>query len=130
MPIFAITGFYAAVFALFLVPITITVGLRRDRIKIFSGDGGDEVLNRRIRAHGNFLEYVPLGLLLIALVEASGAAAPLVHALGASFLLFRLMHYGTLIVRPLAITRQISMLGTIGLFLVSGLYLLSAAFFG
>ena len=119
-----VTSLYAALFALMLIPITIRVGLRRVTLKVFSGDGGDEVLNRRMRAHGNFVEYVPFGLLLIALMESNGAPQAYVHGLGALFLAARVMHYFTLITNPLAITRAISMLGTTAVFLLSALWLL------
>lgn len=56
------------------------------------GDGGDLMLQRRIRGHANFAEYVPISLILIALLEASGSAAWVVHALGASLLLGRVLH--------------------------------------
>jgi hypothetical protein len=47
---------------------------------------------RRIRAHGNFAEYVPLALLMVAGLEFDGASPMLVHALGASLLTGRLLH--------------------------------------
>ncbi len=56
------------------------------------GDGGDAMMQRRIRAHANFAEYVPLTLILIGFLEASGTAAWIVHGLGASLLVGRLMH--------------------------------------
>ncbi len=34
------------------------------------GDAGDAELIQAVRAHGNFSEYVPLGLILLALVRA------------------------------------------------------------
>ncbi|ADM08763.1 putative membrane protein [Parvularcula bermudensis HTCC2503] len=120
MNIVPVTGLYAALFALILIPLTIRVGLYRDKIKVYAGDGGDETLTRRIRGHANFLEYVPFGLLLIALLELTGASGLILHGLGVLFLVSRVMHYFTLIVSPLAVTRQISMLGTIAVFLMSG----------
>jgi len=56
------------------------------------GDGGDPVMTRRIRGHGNFAEYVPLALLLIGTLEVSGAPAWQLHALGAALLVGRLLH--------------------------------------
>ena len=59
------------------------------------GDGGSEALLRAIRAHSNFAEYVPLGLLLIGYTEWSGAYAWLVHALALCLLAGRAAHaYG------------------------------------
>ena len=56
------------------------------------GDGGNPLMVRRIRGHANFAEYVPLALVLIAFLEASGSPAWQVHALGASLLVGRLLH--------------------------------------
>jgi uncharacterized membrane protein YecN with MAPEG domain len=56
------------------------------------GDGGDLTMQRRIRAHANFAEYVPIILILIGFLEAAGTAAWIIHSLGASLLLGRIMH--------------------------------------
>lgn len=56
------------------------------------GDGGNPLMLRKIRAHANFAEYVPLLLVLIGFLEFHGEAKWVIHALGASLLLARLMH--------------------------------------
>lgn len=56
------------------------------------GDGGDPVMLRRIRAHANFAEYVPLVLVLMGFLEISGVAAWGLHLMGAALLLGRLLH--------------------------------------
>ncbi len=50
------------------------------------------MLERRIRAHGNFAEYTPIALLLIAFVEMTDGAPAIVHGLGLALLVARLMH--------------------------------------
>jgi len=47
------------------VSLTVAVGQQRIAKKVSLGDGGDPELRRAIRAHGNFMEYVPLCLALI-----------------------------------------------------------------
>ncbi len=47
---------------------------------------------RRVRAHANFSEYVPLVLVLMGLLEISGTATWIVHAIGGSLLMGRLLH--------------------------------------
>lgn len=83
---------YAALFAIFFVVLSVrTLRLRR-RLRIAIGDSGNESMLRAMRVHSNFAEYVPLGLLLVFLVEAQGANALLVHALCLCLLVGRLSH--------------------------------------
>ena len=75
-----ITSFYAALFALFFVALSVrTLRLRR-RAQIAVGVGDDPLLLRASRVHANFAEYVPLTLLLIALAEAQHSPVWFVHA--------------------------------------------------
>ena len=70
------------------------VGLRRVA-RINLGDGGNQEMTRRIRVHGNFIEYVPLTLILMALAELQGQPAWAVHLIGACLVIGRLAHaYG------------------------------------
>lgn len=83
---------YAALLALLFVALSWrTIGLRR-RYRVAVGDGGQPELLRAIRVHANFAEYVPLALLLIALVEIGGSPAWLVHGLGLALLVARYAH--------------------------------------
>ncbi|HEY9908593.1 MAG TPA: MAPEG family protein [Thermosynechococcaceae cyanobacterium] len=52
----------------------------------------DGVLQRTIRAHGNFTEYVPLGLLFLIVLEWMQAASGLLWLLGATLILARIAH--------------------------------------
>lgn len=87
-----ITGFYAALLALLALILAGRVVRRRGQIRIGVGDGGDADLMLRQRVHGNLLEYVPLALLLLLLVELAQAPAWTVHLFGATLLLGRLLH--------------------------------------
>jgi uncharacterized protein len=60
--------------------------------RVTLGDGGDPTLLTRIRTHGNFAEYVPLSLLLLALCEISGGHRLLLAACGALIVLTRVAH--------------------------------------
>jgi uncharacterized protein len=84
-----VSSLYAAVFGLLAAFLTVRVIRGRVRTGIQAGDGGDASLAQAIRAHANFAEQVPLALLLIVLVETTGAAALFVHALGIALLLAR-----------------------------------------
>lgn len=87
-----ITALYAGLLALLFLVLSIRVVQRRGAAGINLGDGGDPALNRRIRAHANFAEYVPLLLILLALLEGGGAPAWLLHALGIALVAARLGH--------------------------------------
>ncbi len=88
----AIVPHYAAVLALVFVALSVNVikGRRERRVAIGVSGAGD--LERRVRAHGNFAEYAPFALLLIAMAELRGTPPLVLHALCASLLLGRLVH--------------------------------------
>lgn len=87
-----ITLFYAGLLALWFLVLSIRVVNLRGHSDANLGDGGDALLLRRIRGHGNFAEYVPLILILMALLESGGAAAWLLHAIGIVLVAARLLH--------------------------------------
>lgn len=90
--ILPITTLSVAVAAAMLIALAVPISMRRAGLGVAIGDPGEDVtLTRRIRAHGNFTEYVPLALLLIALVEASGNSKATI-ALAAVLLVARLAH--------------------------------------
>lgn len=87
-----ITGIYAALAAFMIVVLARNViGLRR-RHKVALGDGGHQDLLAAIRAHANAVEYLPIGLLLLLLLELSQGPAWLIHLLGSLFIIGRLIH--------------------------------------
>ena len=87
-----VTPLYAALAAAVMIVLSLRViGVRRNR-QVAIGDGGDEDMVRRIRAHGNFTEYTPLALLLILLLELGGAPAWQLHLLGTALILGRSLH--------------------------------------
>ena len=57
------------------------------------GDGGDELMTRRIRIHGNFAEYIPLLLIILLLLEVSKVGIVLLVTFAASIILGRLLHF-------------------------------------
>jgi len=87
-----ITGLYAGLLALMFVPLSFRVIRMRYRKRIGIMDGGDREMGRAMRAHGNFTEYVPLALILMALVEINGAPLYLVHLYGAVLVGGRVLH--------------------------------------
>ena len=100
-----ITAFFAGLLGLGYILLTANVIRTRRAASVNLGDGGNELLTRRIRAHGNFAEYVPIALILMAFAEIGGAPSFLIYLLGVALVLGRLMHgfaLSTLTRRPAA----------------------------
>ena len=84
------------IYALALVPIFLVLWIRVSATRAASGvsfgDGGDPVLLHRIRQHGNFIEWVPLVLILMLLAEGMGAPAIYLHLTGVLLVIGRIAH--------------------------------------
>ncbi|WP_339824602.1 MAPEG family protein [uncultured Arenimonas sp.] len=87
-----ITLLYAALCTLLVLGLAIRVMLARGRLKVGLGDGGHGELNRRVRAHSNAVEYVPLALILLGGMELNGYPDWLVHVFGATLVIARALH--------------------------------------
>ena len=87
------TLFYAALLTLVLMGLSVRVVFLRRRHHVGIGAGGHPELQRAIRAHANFCEYVPLALLLLVLLEAAAAVpAGVLHVLGLALVAGRIAH--------------------------------------
>ena len=69
MIILPITLTIAGAAAILHVWLSVRVSRLRRPLKIGVGDGGNEVLARRMRAHGNYAENMPLLLVLLGFTE-------------------------------------------------------------
>ncbi|QPF82554.1 MAPEG family protein [Bradyrhizobium genosp. L] len=127
MTVLPITSIFVATFAVALVALSFPISLRRAKVGKMVGDSADETLRRRIRAQGNFIEYVPLGVISLCLVEAQVAPAWMVVAIGTTLALGRLLHAIGML-RGLEAVRGFGMLFTYAALLVSaGRLVLDAA---
>jgi hypothetical protein len=105
-----VTSGYAGFLGLVFAALSGWVVAGRFQFKVNHGDGENIRLNRRIRAHANFAEYVPLILLLVALLEAEGAGSATIHALLAPLSLARVLHPFGMVAREASL-RQFSCRG-------------------
>ena len=87
-----ITGIYAALAAALIIILSVRVIARRRSVRIGIGDGGDKELALCVRAHGNAIEYLSIGLILLLLVEMNQTQPLLVHIFGIALLVGRVMH--------------------------------------
>jgi uncharacterized protein len=91
MPV-GITLFYAGLNGLIAMGLAFMVVRQRQKTRTVFGIGGNPTLERVIRVQGNFVEYVPLTLLLMLLLELGGTASLRLHLMGATLTVARLLH--------------------------------------
>lgn len=90
-----VTALFAGILGLIFFGLTIRIIYIRRTNKIALGDGGHQSLAKAIRAHSNFIEYVPIVLVLFTLLEFRGAEDFLLYCLGTLLVIGRLLHaYG------------------------------------
>lgn len=120
----SITPIYLALLGIIFAPITMRVGLYRVKNEILIGDGADPELLRRIRGQGNFIETVPLAILLLIVMETLGASSTWLHALGAALVIGRILHYVAMTEIGPAIFRPVGMVATLATYLVAPIWIL------
>jgi len=74
--------------ALYLL-LTLHTSRLRARHRLFVGDGGIPELQRALRASVNHGAYLPLALILLVVLELSGARRWMLHAFGGGMLMAR-----------------------------------------
>jgi uncharacterized membrane protein YecN with MAPEG domain len=85
-------AFYAAINALIMIVLGMLVVRARVRTRTEIGDGGDPALLGPLRAHANNTEYVPLAIVLMMLLYALDASVIVIHVVGVTLTLGRLLH--------------------------------------
>ena len=118
-----ITGLYAGVLTLIYLVLAVQIIRLRWKHRVGIGTGEAEELNIAVRIHGNFIEYVPLALILFATMEVQNASVGLLHGLGIALVIARLCH-------AVGLTRSagVSLPRTIGVLTTFAVLLLSAGF--
>lgn len=102
-----ITSIIAATLTIIFLKLSFAViGLRRKN-QIGLGSGGIDDLERAIRAQGNFAEYVPFGIILIACLELNAAPWWLVTIPGITLIIGRLIHAKGINVPPPDFSKRI-----------------------
>jgi uncharacterized membrane protein YecN with MAPEG domain len=92
MTAFAAATLYIGLFGLLMIALKMNVGRVRTSEKVGFGDGANEAMQRAIRVQGNAVEDVPVVLLGLLGLAALAAPVVLIHALGGSFLVGRILH--------------------------------------
>ncbi len=87
-----VTPVTASVLTVIFIRLSFAVIRLRRANRVGLGSSGNEELERAIRAQGNFAEYVPPGLILIACLELNGASWWLACIPGITLIIGRLIH--------------------------------------
>lgn len=92
MTAIAAATLYAGLFGLLMILLKGNVGRVRTSEKVGFGDGNNEALQRAIRVQGNAVEDVPVVLVGLLALGLMNAPVLLIHGLGATFLVARILH--------------------------------------
>lgn len=126
----AVTSLYTALVALLFLVLSARVILYRRAQMISLGDTGDKALLKRMRAQANCGEYAPIALLLLLVAELNAAPALALHLMGLTLLVGRVLHAVGFSATPQRmILRQVGMVMTLGMILLSALGLIGHALF-
>lgn len=88
----SITSVYLALLVLLYAVLAVQVARLRQRDRAAFGDNGSLRLRSAIRAHANFIEYVPIITLMVAMLEMSGLSGTWIHLMMGALLVSRLLH--------------------------------------
>ncbi|HEV2816828.1 MAG TPA: MAPEG family protein [Allosphingosinicella sp.] len=90
--ILPITLTLAGAAAILHIWLSVRVSRLRRPLKIGFGDGGNEILLRRMRAHSNYAENMPIFIILLGLLELAGGDRRILWGAAIAFILARLLH--------------------------------------
>ncbi len=85
-------GLWSGLLILLMIILSGLTVTRRRRHLVAFGDGGNPELNAAARAFGNASEYIPVGLVALVLLALTGAPEVMIHGVGATLLLGRIVH--------------------------------------
>lgn len=113
-----ITALYAAIMAAMLLALSANVIMGRFKYKIVIGDNANNDMNQRIRMQGNFIEYVPMLLMIMLILELNNMHEWMLHSFGITLIVARALHaYGLSTTSGLSIFRFSGTVLTFSLFI-------------
>ncbi|MBU1620017.1 MAG: MAPEG family protein [Gammaproteobacteria bacterium] len=121
----AITSFYAAILALIYVVLAVLVIRQRFKCRVGLGTGKEPQLLQTVRMHGNFAEYVPFLLILVALMELQQSPVWQLHLVAGLTLAGRVLHaVGLWQSSGTSVPRFLGMISTFAALIVGAVFLL------
>ena len=122
----AITSFYAAILALLYVVLAGLVIRQRFKHRVGLGTGKEPRMLQTVRMHGNFAEYVPFLLILVALLELQQSPAWQLHLVAGLTLAGRVLHaIGLWRSSGTSVPRFLGMISTFAALIVGAVFLLA-----
>ena len=120
-----VTPLFAAILAIVYVCLSAGVIKKRLGKNISIGSAGDKDLEKVIRIHANFAEYVPISLILMWFIEIITYSSSLVYILGCVLLISRFAHIiGLNDSANKMMYRRVGMIGTFAVILISSIVLI------
>ena len=89
-----ITALYAGIMMIFALALSFRAGGFRGKtgISVMHGEPANMDLAERVRVHQNFLEYVPMAIILMGIIELNGGNAMFLHVFGVVLIVARIAH--------------------------------------
>ena len=89
-----ITLLYAALLTIFALALSFKAGSFRGKtgISVMFGDPANMELAENVRRHQNFLEYVPMLLIVMGAIELNGGSSTFLYVVGALLVVVRIAH--------------------------------------
>lgn len=119
----AVAPLNTMLFSALLVLLKVILGMRvtayRVKNETMWGDGGDERMQRLIRAHANHSEWMPAAIIILALIEMAGVSPLIIFVLGGAILVGRLLHSIGLMGNAEPFNRVAGMVITLGVMAIS-----------
>ena len=89
-----ITLMYASFLAIFALVLSFKAGSARGKsgLSVLFGEPANLDLAQKVRIHQNFLEYVPIFLIVFAAIEANGGSSMFLYVVGDLMIIARIAH--------------------------------------
>ncbi len=122
-----ITSLYAVPMGALMFILWLSVSKTRAATGMSIGHNNDVVLHEKIRRHGNFIEWVPMVLLMMSIAELRGGNGLALHVAGGFLVVSRIAHpFGLKHDKPAHVLRIIGNSGSLlALVIALGLIVIS-----
>jgi uncharacterized membrane protein YecN with MAPEG domain len=89
-----ITALYAGILTIFALALSARAGSFRAKsgVSVLFGNPANMELAERVRIHQNFLEYIPMAIIVMVLIEANGGSSTFLHIMGIVLIVARIAH--------------------------------------